>query len=130
MNVLEVNDEDTISVSTICKNKKSQTSREKPKKETIIVLGKETKSNDAKNKSDAGISPDVESKIRTDVDIVDAKIESSPDDGLLFYNFYIILQTLIDQRDPEAVDTEGKTLPSLIYVACENTPEWNHNFKA
>ena len=44
--------------------------------------------------------------------------------------FSTILQILIDQRDPEAVDTEGKTLPSLIYMAREKRPEWHHNFKA
>ncbi|GKA23142.1 cellulose synthase-like protein E6 [Tanacetum coccineum] len=37
---------------------------------------------------------------------------------------------LIDQRDFEAVDTEGKTLPSLIYMAREKRPKWHHNFKA
>ena len=72
MSVQEVDDEDTIPISTICK---SQASGEKPKKETIIVLDEEAKSNDAKNKSDAVNSPDVELKSKTDVNIVDSKTE-------------------------------------------------------
>ena len=75
MSVQEVDDEDTIPISTICKNQKSQASGEKPKKETIIVLDEETKSNDGKNKSDAVNSPDAELKSKTDADIVDGKTE-------------------------------------------------------
>lgn len=41
-----------------------------------------------------------------------------------------IVQILIDQRDPSAVDTQGNTLPALVYVAREKRPEWHHNFKA
>lgn len=44
-------------------------------------------------------------------------------------NFYH-LQIMIDQRDPRSVDTEGKTLPALVYVAREKRPEFHHNFKA
>ncbi|CAI9292438.1 unnamed protein product [Lactuca saligna] len=41
-----------------------------------------------------------------------------------------IIQILIDQRDPEARDTQGKSLPGLVYVAREKRREWHHNFKA
>ncbi|KAL7592812.1 hypothetical protein Lser_V15G31934 [Lactuca serriola] len=41
-----------------------------------------------------------------------------------------IIQILIDQRDPEARDTDGQSLPGLVYVAREKRPEWHHNFKA
>ncbi|PWA67324.1 elongation factor-like GTPase 1 [Artemisia annua] len=88
-----------IPVSTICKNKKSQASREKPKKETIIKdrCGWQNRK-------------------------VSAKLIVMQNRKIL-YNFYIILQILIDQRDPEAVDTEGKTLPSLItWHSIEQSP--------
>ncbi|KAL7592944.1 hypothetical protein Lser_V15G31936 [Lactuca serriola] len=41
-----------------------------------------------------------------------------------------VIQILTDQRDPEARDTEGKSLPGLVYVAREKRREWHHNFKA
>ncbi|KAI3495121.1 hypothetical protein L1887_37297 [Cichorium endivia] len=41
-----------------------------------------------------------------------------------------IVQILIDQRDPEARDRDGKILPGLVYMAREKRPEWHHNFKA
>ncbi|KAI3680428.1 hypothetical protein L6452_35198 [Arctium lappa] len=46
------------------------------------------------------------------------------------HNHQAIVQILIDQRDPIAVDTQGNTLPALVYVAREKRPEWHHNFKA
>ncbi|XVF42561.1 hypothetical protein PTKIN_Ptkin01aG0373300 [Pterospermum kingtungense] len=41
-----------------------------------------------------------------------------------------ILQILIDGRDPDAVDIEGKPLPTLVYLAREKRPQNHHNFKA
>ncbi|XP_058115292.1 cellulose synthase-like protein E6 [Magnolia sinica] len=42
-----------------------------------------------------------------------------------------ILQILIDGRgDPNAVDNEGVTLPTLVYLAREKRPQHHHNFKA
>ncbi|KAL3820845.1 hypothetical protein ACJIZ3_006750 [Penstemon smallii] len=45
-------------------------------------------------------------------------------------NHQTILQILIDGRDPNAVDTEGKPLPTLVYLAREKRPGYHHNFKA
>ncbi|KAL5974357.1 hypothetical protein ACLOJK_031021 [Asimina triloba] len=40
-------------------------------------------------------------------------------------------QIFIDgRRDPNAVDIEGATLPTLVYLAREKRPEYHHNFKA
>ncbi|GLT65510.1 hypothetical protein SLA2020_379400 [Shorea laevis] len=41
-----------------------------------------------------------------------------------------ILQILIDGRDPEAVDVQGQSLPTLVYLAREKRPQYHHNFKA
>ncbi|XVE90177.1 hypothetical protein DITRI_Ditri20bG0057300 [Diplodiscus trichospermus] len=41
-----------------------------------------------------------------------------------------ILQILIDGRDPNAVDIEGKPLPTLVYLAREKRPQFHHHFKA
>ncbi|OMO55279.1 Cellulose synthase [Corchorus olitorius] len=41
-----------------------------------------------------------------------------------------ILQILIDGRDSNAVDIEGKPLPTLVYLAREKRPQFHHNFKA
>ncbi|XP_075664554.1 cellulose synthase-like protein E6 isoform X1 [Castanea sativa] len=41
-----------------------------------------------------------------------------------------ILQILIDGRDPNAVDIEGQSLPTLVYLAREKRPQYHHNFKA
>ncbi|PPS16922.1 hypothetical protein GOBAR_AA03675 [Gossypium barbadense] len=41
-----------------------------------------------------------------------------------------ILQILIDGKDPNAKDSEGCVLPTLVYVAREKRPQYFHNFKA
>ncbi|GMI79056.1 cellulose synthase like E1 [Hibiscus trionum] len=41
-----------------------------------------------------------------------------------------ILQILIDGRDPNAVDFEGNPLPTLVYLAREKRPQFQHHFKA
>ncbi|XP_019052682.1 PREDICTED: cellulose synthase-like protein E6 [Nelumbo nucifera] len=41
-----------------------------------------------------------------------------------------ILQILIDGRDHNFVDMEGKQLPTLVYMAREKRPNYHHNFKA
>ncbi|KAF3449304.1 hypothetical protein FNV43_RR10032 [Rhamnella rubrinervis] len=41
-----------------------------------------------------------------------------------------ILQIIIDGRDAKALDTEGQPLPTLVYLAREKRPQYNHNFKA
>ncbi|XWS58520.1 hypothetical protein CRYUN_Cryun08bG0041000 [Craigia yunnanensis] len=41
-----------------------------------------------------------------------------------------ILQIIIDGRDPNAVDIEGKPLPTLVYLAREKRPQYHHHFKA
>ncbi|XWS64954.1 hypothetical protein CRYUN_Cryun05aG0048600 [Craigia yunnanensis] len=41
-----------------------------------------------------------------------------------------ILQILIDGRDPNAVDIEGKPLPTLVYLAREKRPQYHHHFKS
>ncbi|XP_038689760.1 cellulose synthase-like protein E6 [Tripterygium wilfordii] len=41
-----------------------------------------------------------------------------------------IFQILIHGRDPQAVDTEGQPLPTLVYLAREKRPQHPHNFKA
>ncbi|XVF30802.1 hypothetical protein REPUB_Repub16aG0089600 [Reevesia pubescens] len=41
-----------------------------------------------------------------------------------------IIQILIDGRDPNAVDIEGKPLPTLVYLAREKRPQYHHHFKA
>ncbi|XP_042520565.1 cellulose synthase-like protein E6 [Macadamia integrifolia] len=43
---------------------------------------------------------------------------------------HTVLQILIDGKDPKAVDMEGQTLPSLVYMAREKRPQYHHNFKA
>ncbi|XP_042519240.1 cellulose synthase-like protein E6, partial [Macadamia integrifolia] len=43
---------------------------------------------------------------------------------------HTILQILIDGRDPNAVDMEGKPLPTLVYMAREKRPQNHPNFKA
>ena len=39
-------------------------------------------------------------------------------------------QILIDGGDPKAMDIEGKSLPTLVYLVCEKIPQYHHNFKA
>ncbi|KAG1326699.1 Cellulose synthase-like protein E6 [Cocos nucifera] len=41
-----------------------------------------------------------------------------------------ILHILIDGRDKNAIDDEGFTLPTLVYMAREKRPYRHHNFKA
>ncbi|KAE8707778.1 Cellulose synthase-like protein E1 [Hibiscus syriacus] len=41
-----------------------------------------------------------------------------------------IVQVLIDGRDPNAIDIEGKPLPTLVYLAREKRPQFHHHFKA
>ncbi|KAE8722256.1 Cellulose synthase-like protein E1 [Hibiscus syriacus] len=41
-----------------------------------------------------------------------------------------ILQILIDGRDSNAVDVEGNPLPTLVYLAREKRPQYDHHFKA
>ncbi|KAK8507545.1 hypothetical protein V6N12_072800 [Hibiscus sabdariffa] len=41
-----------------------------------------------------------------------------------------IVQLLIDGRDPNAQDIEGKALPTLVYLAREKRPQFHHHFKA
>ncbi|KAH7544539.1 hypothetical protein JRO89_XS15G0182700 [Xanthoceras sorbifolium] len=41
-----------------------------------------------------------------------------------------ILQILVDGRDPNARDIEGRSLPTLVYLAQEKRPQHPHNFKA
>ncbi|KAF9611339.1 hypothetical protein IFM89_030128 [Coptis chinensis] len=41
-----------------------------------------------------------------------------------------ILQVLIDRRNPSAVDSEGGSMPTLVYLAREKRPNHPHNFKA
>ncbi|XP_041025129.1 cellulose synthase-like protein E6 [Juglans microcarpa x Juglans regia] len=41
-----------------------------------------------------------------------------------------ILQILIDGKDPTALDMEGQSLPTLVYLAREKRPQYHHNFKA
>ncbi|KAA8527077.1 hypothetical protein F0562_008694 [Nyssa sinensis] len=40
------------------------------------------------------------------------------------------LEILIDGRDPDAKDVEGRALPTLVYLAREKRPQHHHNFKA
>ncbi|GAB2284785.1 Belongs to the glycosyltransferase 2 [Dionaea muscipula] len=41
-----------------------------------------------------------------------------------------ILEILVDGRDPNAKDIEGRPLPTLVYLAREKRPQYFHNFKA
>lgn len=41
-----------------------------------------------------------------------------------------ILQILIDGKNPNAIDIERNVLPTLVYMAREKRPQYNHNFKA
>ncbi|KAK9005226.1 hypothetical protein V6N11_042670 [Hibiscus sabdariffa] len=41
-----------------------------------------------------------------------------------------ILQILIDEKDPDAKDSEGCVLPTLVYLAREKRPHCLHHFKA
>ncbi|XP_075664338.1 cellulose synthase-like protein E6 isoform X4 [Castanea sativa] len=41
-----------------------------------------------------------------------------------------ILQILIDGRESEAVDIQGQTLPTLVYLSREKRPQYHHHFKA
>ncbi|XP_077216801.1 cellulose synthase-like protein E6 isoform X2 [Tasmannia lanceolata] len=50
--------------------------------------------------------------------------------GVTRRNHQTILQILIDGRDTNAVDIEGITLPTLVYLAREKRPQIPHNFKA
>ncbi|KAK9084594.1 hypothetical protein Sjap_025005 [Stephania japonica] len=45
-------------------------------------------------------------------------------------NHQTIVQILIDGRDPNALDTEGCALPTLVYLSREKRPNYHHNFKA
>ncbi|VAI33438.1 unnamed protein product [Triticum turgidum subsp. durum] len=45
-------------------------------------------------------------------------------------NHQPIVQILIDGKDQNAVDNEGKVLPTLVYMAREKRPQHHHNFKA
>eukprot|EP00262_Sarcandra_glabra_P009225 TRINITY_DN232_c0_g1_i3.p1 TRINITY_DN232_c0_g1~~TRINITY_DN232_c0_g1_i3.p1 ORF type:complete len:729 (-),score=99.72 TRINITY_DN232_c0_g1_i3:105-2291(-) len=45
-------------------------------------------------------------------------------------NHQTILEILIDGRDPNNVDREGCSLPTLVYLAREKRPQHPHNFKA
>ncbi|XP_020200454.1 cellulose synthase-like protein E6 [Aegilops tauschii subsp. strangulata] len=45
-------------------------------------------------------------------------------------NHQPIVQILIDSKDQNAVDNEGKVLPTLVYMAREKRPQHHHNFKA
>ncbi|KAL5983085.1 hypothetical protein ACLOJK_017165 [Asimina triloba] len=42
----------------------------------------------------------------------------------------VVAGILIDGRDPNAVDFEGSTLPTLVYLSREKRPGYHHNFKA
>lgn len=46
------------------------------------------------------------------------------------FNFYYILQILIDGTDPNAKDDTGCPLPTLVYLAREKRPQYPNNFKA
>lgn len=48
----------------------------------------------------------------------------------LLYMCSCVLQILIDRRDKNAVDEDGRQLPALIYIAREKRPHHPHNFKA
>ncbi|XP_058112706.1 cellulose synthase-like protein E2 isoform X4 [Magnolia sinica] len=57
--------------------------------------------------------------------------------GFSEWNSYIssrdhptFLQIVIDGRDANAVDIEGSTLPTLVYLAREKKPQQPHHFKA
>ncbi|XP_043691035.1 cellulose synthase-like protein E6 isoform X2 [Telopea speciosissima] len=50
--------------------------------------------------------------------------------GVTKRDHHTILQMLIDGRDPNAVDIEGISLPTLVYLAREKRPQYPHNFKA
>nr|POE75989.1 cellulose synthase-like protein e6 [Quercus suber] len=41
-----------------------------------------------------------------------------------------ILQILIDGREFEAMDIQGQTLPTLVYLSREKRPQYHHHFKA
>ncbi|KAL4628056.1 hypothetical protein ACB092_05G209700 [Castanea dentata] len=41
-----------------------------------------------------------------------------------------ILQILIDGRESEAMDIQGQTLPTLVYLSREKRPQYHHHFKA
>ncbi|KAK2984243.1 hypothetical protein RJ640_010202 [Escallonia rubra] len=41
-----------------------------------------------------------------------------------------VIQILTDGRDPTCVDTEGRPLPTLTYVARERRSQCHSNFKA
>ncbi|KAL4628045.1 hypothetical protein ACB092_05G209500 [Castanea dentata] len=41
-----------------------------------------------------------------------------------------ILQILIDGRESEAMDIQGQTLPTLVYLSREKRPRYHHHFKA
>ncbi|CAL9050920.1 unnamed protein product [Musa banksii] len=45
-------------------------------------------------------------------------------------NHQAIVQILIDGRDQNAIDIEGNTLPTLVYLSREKRPRYPHNFKA
>ncbi|XP_019177306.1 PREDICTED: cellulose synthase-like protein E1 [Ipomoea nil] len=45
-------------------------------------------------------------------------------------NHAAILQIVIDGREEEAKDSEGQSLPTLVYMAREKRPNYFHNFKA
>ncbi|XVF56876.1 hypothetical protein PTKIN_Ptkin06aG0155400 [Pterospermum kingtungense] len=46
------------------------------------------------------------------------------------FDHQTILQIVIDGRYPNAVDIEGKPLPTLVYLAREKRPQYHHHFKA
>ncbi|XP_076945843.1 peptidyl-prolyl cis-trans isomerase FKBP53-like [Bidens hawaiensis] len=71
-------DEDDCLISSICKNKKSESLGEKVSKETLAEMEKKTKTNDDKCKSDAGDSEVLDSKEKVDVS-ADKKTEGKGD---------------------------------------------------
>ncbi|KAG9448582.1 hypothetical protein H6P81_008547 [Aristolochia fimbriata] len=45
-------------------------------------------------------------------------------------NHQTILKILLDGRDPENTDVDGRPLPTLVYLAREKRPQYPHHFKA
>ncbi|XP_076949213.1 peptidyl-prolyl cis-trans isomerase FKBP43-like [Bidens hawaiensis] len=74
MSIPVSDDEDDCLISSICKNKKSESLGEKNSKETLAEVEKKTKNNDDKSKSDAGDSEVLDSKDKVHV-LADKKTE-------------------------------------------------------
>ncbi|XP_022718877.1 cellulose synthase-like protein E1 isoform X2 [Durio zibethinus] len=55
---------------------------------------------------------------------------AEPVDDSVMAKEWLSIKILIDGRDPNTMDMEGKPLPTLVYLSREKRPKYHHHFKA